>query len=245
MDARRTLERFTAAYAAISGDEALKPGERVSALNRLGMVMQHEGRLAERAELVRRALEIKEGMFGAESTQLTHEARAGVGAAVLYVLSTGDCDTLSRLWRRLFAQVQVLANTLSAIGCGSAEARIITLPQSLRVASAWQCVHSSPVSPRRRNEEALPLMQRALRLAELSRNPKGEPMPHIVAAALGDLGCAAPFMFPARHHARALSAVMRPGPDQCAHPLNPPSSVVWEAGEVRGGDGDVLAIARD
>lgn len=42
----------------------------------------------------------------------------------------------------------------------------------------------------RRHEEALPLMLRALRLAENTKNPKGEPMPHIVAAALGDLGCA-------------------------------------------------------
>lgn len=33
-------------------------------------------------------------------------------------------------------------------------------------------------------------MQRAVRLAEAARNPKSEPMPHIVAAALGDLGCA-------------------------------------------------------
>lgn len=75
MEARRTLDGFSAAYAAISDDPALKPADRVSALNRLGMVRQHEGRLADRAELVRRALELKEGMLGPESTQLTHEVR--------------------------------------------------------------------------------------------------------------------------------------------------------------------------
>lgn len=79
MDAKRTLERFTAAYVAMSDDGSLRPGDRVSALNRLGMVMEHEGRLSERAELVRRALEIKEGMFGRESQQLTHEVRRGGG----------------------------------------------------------------------------------------------------------------------------------------------------------------------
>ena len=41
-----------------------------------------------------------------------------------------------------------------------------------------------------RHDEALPLMRRALKLNEAATDPKGEPMPHLVAAAHGDLGCA-------------------------------------------------------
>ena len=41
-----------------------------------------------------------------------------------------------------------------------------------------------------RHDEALPLMQKALQLSELMRDPRGQPMPHLVAAAHGDLGCA-------------------------------------------------------
>lgn len=75
VNAQRTLERFSSAYDAATTDDALEPAHRIAALNRLGMVMQSGGRLEERAALVRRALELKEGMLGAESTQLTHEAR--------------------------------------------------------------------------------------------------------------------------------------------------------------------------
>lgn len=41
-----------------------------------------------------------------------------------------------------------------------------------------------------RHEEALPLMQKALKLSELTRDPRGLPMVHLIAAAHGDLGCA-------------------------------------------------------
>ena len=41
-----------------------------------------------------------------------------------------------------------------------------------------------------RHDEALPLMQKALKLSELMRDPRGQTMPHLVAAAHGDLGCA-------------------------------------------------------
>jgi tetratricopeptide (TPR) repeat protein len=123
---RWLLAEMTAGYAAAAEDASLLPEARVHALDRLGMIYHAKGRHAERAALVRRALALKEGVYGRDHPALAHE-------------------------------VQVLANILSEL---------------------------------EQHEEALALMQRALALNEAARDPKGAPMPHLVAASHGDLGCA-------------------------------------------------------
>ena len=120
------LKEMRAGYALAVADTTQAPLQRIHSLDRMGMIYQAEGRHEERAALLRQALSLKEGVYGADSPALAHE-------------------------------VQVLANVLSML---------------------------------ERHEEALPLMQKALKLSELTRDPRGQPMPHLVAAAHGDLGCA-------------------------------------------------------
>ena len=122
------LKEMRAGYARAVADTTQKPLQRIHSLDRMGMIYQAEGRHEERAALLRQALTLKEGVYGADSPALAHE-------------------------------VQVLANVLSML---------------------------------ERHDEALPLMQKALKLSELMRDPRGQAMPHLVAAAHGDLGCAFP-----------------------------------------------------
>lgn len=120
------LEEMRAGYALAAADVTQAPLQRIHSLDRMGMIYHSEGLHEERAALLRQALSLKEGIYGADAPALTHE-------------------------------VQVLANVLSML---------------------------------ERHDEALPLMQKALRLSELTRDPRGQPMLHLVAAAHGDLGCA-------------------------------------------------------
>ena len=71
----------------------------------------------------------------------------------------------------------------------------LTLKESVYGADSPALAHEVQVlanvlSMLERHEEALPLMQKALMLSELTRDPRGQPMTHLVAAAHGDLGCA-------------------------------------------------------
>jgi hypothetical protein len=72
---RALLADMSAGYAAAAEDAALLPVARVHALDRLGMIYHQQGRHAERAELVRRALTIKEGIYGPDDPAVAHEVQ--------------------------------------------------------------------------------------------------------------------------------------------------------------------------
>ena len=79
-----------------------------------------------------------------------------------------------------------------------------------------------------RHDEALPLLRRALALNRKATSPKGEPLEHLVAASLGDLGCA--------RLARGARRGCCDAPS-CTRDGGTARSAVREDGGPRGGDG--------
>jgi tetratricopeptide (TPR) repeat protein len=136
------LSEMTAGYAAAAEDALLTPEARVHALDRLGMIYNAQGRSEERVTLLRKALEIKEGVYGRDSPALAHEVQ--VLANMLSELSRHD-EALPLMRRALklaaaardpkgAPQTHLVAAAHGDLGCAShAHAERTCLPASIDV----------------------------------------------------------------------------------------------------------------